>query len=325
MSELSGNQSLAGSLLIFVVVSAVISPSRNRGFHHWHNLLNAHLKTTLLAQVTCYREQWSRIDDSHLAVSLSTAMVATLFACASNAVIDRAFWSAPVGMGWIRGGESYFLLFYDGFVSSQRTDKVGFVIAFASIIYHTAHRCMAIFLPHRKDLPGVVAGLIALVQFALHIADLSVNLSNYSTQFQSDDGTATSPIAATSVVLAAYAPFVAAVFFIASQMRVIAALRETKEVVVGVAHYADAVMRCACFIGSALLFFGTAGGIFFPPEDGSPFMYVTPSVMCVVLLTDSDRVRRVLSKMRTGQSSFISTKEMSGSGAASSKERSNHC
>ncbi|KAI9349847.1 hypothetical protein DFJ73DRAFT_833354 [Zopfochytrium polystomum] len=62
-------------------------------------------------------------------------------------------------------------------------------------------------------------------------------------------------------------------------------------------HYIHASMRCICYSGSVFLFFITVAGSFFPTGQGV-FLTVTPCIAFMVLLTDVDRVRKLVSAMK---------------------------
>ncbi|KAI9338957.1 hypothetical protein DFJ73DRAFT_847276, partial [Zopfochytrium polystomum] len=140
-----------------------------------------------------------------------------------------------------------------------------------------------------------IAGAVALVEFSLNIADAILFNQNMEANF----GTIPDPNEQkTSMTLMVYVIATDTIFFVASQARIVSVMAQVNKVKVSVWHYVDALLRCVCYSGAVFLFFVTSGGVFFPASQARVFLSVPPCIMLMVLLTDADRVRKLVSALQ---------------------------
>ncbi|KAI9350481.1 hypothetical protein DFJ73DRAFT_832289 [Zopfochytrium polystomum] len=171
------------------------------------------------------------------------------------------------------------------------------VATFGLLSYHTTYRSVLLIFPHNKSAPVIVGAIICFIEVAVNLADLTFFQMNMKSMSPDPDPRNQK----TSMFMIVYVSTVDTLFFILSQ--------QMNKVEVGIVHYIDAILRCACYSGSVFLFFMTASGLFFP----AIYMYIAPSLMCIVLLTDSDRVRKLIDTLQ-GKSTGTKT---SGGGQTS--------
>ncbi|KAI9339503.1 hypothetical protein DFJ73DRAFT_846300 [Zopfochytrium polystomum] len=82
------------------------------------------------------------------------------------------------------------------------------------------------------------------------------------------------------------------IFYAISQYRIVTTMSRVHNAPVSVAHIVVPVLRSACYISAVLLNFLTIGQYFFPMFSGV-FIFQTPNIMILVLLSDITRIRDV--------------------------------
>ncbi|KAI9338940.1 hypothetical protein DFJ73DRAFT_580826 [Zopfochytrium polystomum] len=111
----------------------------------------------------------------------------------------------------------------------------------------------------------------------------------------------------TSMTLLVYVIATDTIFFVASQARIVSVMAQVTNAKVSVWHYVDALLRCVCYSGAVFLYFITSGGVFYPTSQAWVFLSVPPCIMIMVLLTDADRVRKLVAALQQNSTAFPSS------------------
>ncbi|KAI9338936.1 hypothetical protein DFJ73DRAFT_847222 [Zopfochytrium polystomum] len=148
-----------------------------------------------------------------------------------------------------------------------------------------------------------IAGAVAFIEFSLNIADVIL----FNRKMEANLGTIPDPNEQkTSTTLLVYVIATDTIFFVASQARIVSVMAQVTNAKVSLWHYIDALLRCICYSGAVFLYFVTAGGVFYPTSEGV-FLSVAPCIMIMVLLTDADRVRKLVAALQQNSTSIPSS------------------
>ncbi|KAI9325206.1 hypothetical protein DFJ73DRAFT_870380 [Zopfochytrium polystomum] len=230
-----------------------------------------------------FREQMSRIDDRHLQASIWTVLALNL--------LNNLFYAFFDGLTFTEDQQDLLSNLY-------WAPTICMGLEFALLSYHTSYRALLLMIPSRKQVLWIAASLFALVELALHSSDLAI--------YALPDGP-TNPIQVKlSITTASYNCIMETFFFCASQYRIVTVMREMNNAKVGFWVYFDCIVRCFLYSGSMLLFFMTAGGWFYDSMPAWIFGVISYPMMLIVLLTDCDRVRKLVSEMQKRTSSVHS-------------------
>ncbi|KAI9358652.1 hypothetical protein DFJ73DRAFT_819235 [Zopfochytrium polystomum] len=260
-----------------------------------------------LAVAICFREHINKIENRHMAYSMWVALLFYLVGCVTGTITFQQM-SVETSLDGVQ-------LIFDW----QRLGSTAFDIMFASLSYHTTYRALILMLPTKQYWLWIPSLAISAIEFAifinLYFGLIFSLIIKASTLFYKDmkDNFGTMPNPAVqklSIALLVYIVTVDTLFFIASQARIVAVMGQINEVKPSVVNYLDIVLRCLLYSVSLTLFFLTTGGFLVstqgeeqqrslsPPLFVLVFIIVAPGVMCVVLLTDADRVRKLVSAMQ---------------------------
>ncbi|KAI9330667.1 hypothetical protein DFJ73DRAFT_88315 [Zopfochytrium polystomum] len=255
----------------------------------------------------CFREQIGKIQTWHLSGSIWIALGCYFLYGVSAAVEQRLFVSATP--------ETVQFLFQVGYLPLFLS-----TVTFSALTYHTSYRALILLLPQKQQWLWIVSGAFTLVEFSLNIADATLYNRNLTANF----GAVPDPNEQkTSITLIVYVIITDTIFFGASQARIVTVMRELNKVKVSPWLYVEAAFRCICYSGAVLLFFTTAGSFFFPTTEAWVFLSISPSIMLMVLLTDADRVRKLVARMQgnvsVSSSSPLKSIDSNGSRRASSR------
>ncbi|KAI9335832.1 hypothetical protein DFJ73DRAFT_851278 [Zopfochytrium polystomum] len=249
-----------------------------------------------------FREQLGRITNKHLFVSICLALTTSFITCLANSAADSMTITDDM---------------FPAFVDFLWLPGLTTVATFGLLSYHTTYRSVLLIFPHKKSAPVIVGAIICFIEVAVNLADLSFFQMNLKSMSPDPDPRNQK----TSMFMIVYVSTVDTLFFTLSQVRIISSWKQMNKVEVGIVHYIDAILRCACYSGSVFLFFMTASGLFFPASQGWIYMYIAPSLMCIVLLTDSDRVRKLIDTLQ-GKSTGTKTSGGGQTSVAASSRRS---
>ncbi|KAI9325313.1 hypothetical protein DFJ73DRAFT_869926 [Zopfochytrium polystomum] len=231
-----------------------------------------------------FREQISRIDDRNLQASIWGVLALN--------VIYNVFYAVLDGTTFIRR-------------STVSFTALVLRPCFALLSYHTSYRALLLMIPSKKNLLWIAASIVAFLPGGA-TSQVQVNLS---------------------IATATYNCVMETLLFGASQYRIIAVMREMNNAKVGVLVYADCVTRCILYSGTIFLFFMTAGGWFFDGTQGWAeviFTTITYPMLLIILLTDCDRVRKLVSVMQkrtTSTQSDLIKQSMSRSRSESTSQK----
>ncbi|KAI9325205.1 hypothetical protein DFJ73DRAFT_870375 [Zopfochytrium polystomum] len=248
-----------------------------------------------------FREQISRIDDRNLQASIWGVLALNVIYNVFYAVLDGTTFS----------DDQLYLLphLYLG-------PAFCMALEFALLSYHTSYRALLLMIPSKKNLLWIAASIVAFVEFALHASDISM--------FELPGGATSQVQVNLSIATATYNCVMETLLFGASQYRIIAVMREMNNAKVGVLVYADCVTRCILYSGTIFLFFMTAGGWFFDGTQAWIFTTITYPMLLIILLTDCDRVRKLVSVMQkrtTSTQSDLIKQSMSRSRSESTSQK----
>ncbi|KAI9338919.1 hypothetical protein DFJ73DRAFT_847179 [Zopfochytrium polystomum] len=155
----------------------------------------------------------------------------------------------------------------------------------AALSYHTSYRALILLFPQMERRLWPIAGAVAFVEVSLHMFNLAANF-----------GTIPDPNEQKiSMTLMVYVIATDTIFFVASQARIVYVMAQVNKVKVSLWHYVDALLRCVCYSGAVFLYFVTAGEV---------FLSVPPCIMIMVLLTDADRVRKLVAALQQNSTAF---------------------
>ncbi|KAI9338666.1 hypothetical protein DFJ73DRAFT_847394 [Zopfochytrium polystomum] len=243
-----------------------------------------------LAVAICFREHINKIESRHMAYSMWVALLSYLVGCVTGTITFQQM-SVETSLDGLR------LI-----LNWQRLGGIAFDIMFASLTYHTTYRALILMLPTKQDWLWIPSLAVAAIEFAIFMAGSTLFYKDMEDNF----GTMPNPaVQKLAIALLAYIVTVDTLFFIASQARIIAVMGQINEVKPSVVNYLDIVLRCLLYSVSLTLYFLTSGG-FLVSTQGA-FLMVAPGVMCVVLLTDADRVRKLVAAMQGRRASVPSS------------------
>ncbi|KAI9342519.1 hypothetical protein DFJ73DRAFT_778645 [Zopfochytrium polystomum] len=181
---------------------------------------------------------------------------------------------------------------------------------FTLYTYHTSYRAMILIWHDGRRPAWAVAAVVALIELSINIAPYTFYLAltytgtvliqtNLLKYFSLVRDTTTQRI---TTALIAYVSLVDSGFFILTQLRIVSVMRQVRSggggETASYAHYVDAALRCVCFTGAVFLYFTTLNGSFFDPSEGFCFLATAPALIQIVLLTDSDRIRKLVQTLR---------------------------
>ncbi|KAI9348257.1 hypothetical protein DFJ73DRAFT_960243 [Zopfochytrium polystomum] len=203
----------------------------------------------------------------------------------------------------------------------QLLGNYSFDIMFGALTYHTSYRALLLIFPTRQHRIWLPALAVAIVQCAIYTAGSYL----FSKGMKDNFGTNPNPhMQRISIALVVYTVVTDTVFFVASQVTIISIMGQFSVTKPSAAHYADIALRCVLYSGAVALNFITAGAFFYSTTKGTILLIVPPCMMFMVLLTDADRVRKLVFAMQQHASpSKMSTLTSAGSpGAASATSES---
>ncbi|KAI9330686.1 hypothetical protein DFJ73DRAFT_858377 [Zopfochytrium polystomum] len=230
----------------------------------------------------CFCEQIDRIESLHMKVSIWAALffyfVQSAFGARFHYWLDYA------------DRDNIGQIFDFGRVPMILTGAM-----FACLAYHAAYRAFILLAPGRTHWHWVVASAVALYEFALNVADSTL----FSNNLKANHGTVPDPTQGkTSTALIVSVCALDTFFFVASQYRIISVMGKVNNVKPTITLYVDAFLRCTCFSGAVLMFYISTAGYFYPTNVAWVFLQLPGCIMIIVLLTDSDRVRKLLTEMQ---------------------------
>ncbi|KAI9327575.1 hypothetical protein DFJ73DRAFT_863293 [Zopfochytrium polystomum] len=251
-----------------------------------------------------FREQISRIDERNLQASIWGVLALN--------VTYNVFYAFIDGTTFSDDQQYLFPHLYLG-------PAFCMALEFALLSYHTSYRALLLIIPSKKRMLWIAASVAAFVEFALHASEISM--------FELPGGATSQAQINLSITTATYNCVMETLLFGASQYRIIAVMREMNNAKVGVLVYADCVTRCILYSGTIFLFFMTAGGWFFDGTQGWAeviFTTITFPMLLIILLTDCDRVRKlvlVMQKRTTSTQSDLMKQSMSRSRSESTSQK----
>ncbi|KAI9359937.1 hypothetical protein DFJ73DRAFT_957291 [Zopfochytrium polystomum] len=151
--------------------------------------------------------------------------------------------------------------------------------------------------PNQQRHPWIVAAVFTLLELAVHTIAESAMCFKSTTQAQ---GQLTGDLLTQQVTLAlfVYIAIVNSGFFVVTQQRIISVMKEVYKANTPMSYYLDALLRGLLFVGASFVFNVSVDGLFFSPNDGMSFIATTPSILFIVLLTDSGRIRKLVSELQ---------------------------
>ncbi|KAI9349845.1 hypothetical protein DFJ73DRAFT_402044 [Zopfochytrium polystomum] len=235
-----------------------------------------------LAILVCFREQIGKIESKPLFYSICVALSFYFLGTMAGAITNRQTEGASF--------DKIMTLFDASFAPAYSS-----AIMFSALTFHTSYRSLLLLLPQKQKWLWIIAGAFASIEFAINIADSHIFIRNLKATFGMKPDPTSQKLEFTILV---YVCTLDSLFFVAGQVKIMTVMGELTKVKVTAAHYVDAAMRCICYSGSVFLFFTTIAGSFFPTTQASVFLSVSPCIAFMVLLTDVDRVRKLVSAMQ---------------------------
>ncbi|KAI9309816.1 hypothetical protein DFJ73DRAFT_805087 [Zopfochytrium polystomum] len=174
----------------------------------------------------------------------------------------------------------------------------GQIFCLACIQFHTSYRGMLILFP-RSNRNWIVPSIVTAIHVGLQIAGLWYYYANWKLSYFV---TTTQEVFTLSVVTAVYVSAVETVFFLISQYKIITTLTELSKVEVSFFHVAKMILRSACYISAVIMLFCTSGQFFYSVSTGVIFIYQAPTLMVLILLSDSVSVRELVAHYSYGSS-----------------------
>ncbi|KAI9325714.1 hypothetical protein DFJ73DRAFT_868707 [Zopfochytrium polystomum] len=243
-------------------------------------------------------KQIGRIEDKHLLLSLVGAMLSYFIASITTAVIDR------LDFPW------------EKFIQMLNITVFCGGMVFALLLYHTSYRAMLLIFPYKQHLKWVIAATVAIIELTLNLADLSL----FEVIFRADiiHYQTTSAQKSTSITLITYVCTLDTVFFALTQARIVAVMGQMSGVNVSVWHYVEGAIRCMFYSGAVLLYYLSTSGLAYPPQEGVTFINIAPCILFIVLLTDSDRIKKLVAELNSARSTMtaLSSAKKSSAGGA---------
>ncbi|KAI9362540.1 hypothetical protein DFJ73DRAFT_579822 [Zopfochytrium polystomum] len=237
----------------------------------------------IFAVAVCHREQMSHVEDRHMFVSLWAAVVLGFAGCALAAVSD---------------GFGFSVRTTPDAVVVQALPNLFCLTAICLFAYHGTYRATILLFPSTDRLPWIVAGVVASIEVAINI----IGLIFFQISVTESSGQTVDPTVQTlSIVSIVYLCTVDTCFFIATQVRMLSLLRKGRTFQLGTSHYVESFLRCICYSGSVFTFYVTASGLTGDIFKAWSLLFTAISMMCIVLLTDADRVRKVLALLQAAR------------------------
>ncbi|KAI9329904.1 hypothetical protein DFJ73DRAFT_859470 [Zopfochytrium polystomum] len=270
------------------------------------SISNQSLAGTLLslAVATCFREQISKIESKHMAYSLWIAILFFGIGSLVSAVIHRLLLTATPSnimdiLNW------------------QFLNLYSFAVLFSALTYHTTYRGLVLLFPLKQDRLWIFSAIFAAIEFAINM-----DATLFGNNLKATGGMIPDPNEQkTSITVIVYVVTVDTIFFFASQIKIITTMAQINKHNPTVLDYLDMGFRCICYSGSVFLFYFTAGGFAFSTQEGV-FFSASPCIMFMVLLTDADRVRKLVASLKGGSSSTVTTGKSSRVGESSTTRAS---
>ncbi|KAI9334525.1 peptidase of plants and bacteria-domain-containing protein [Zopfochytrium polystomum] len=238
-----------------------------------------------LAILVCFREQIGKIESKPLLCSICVALIFHSLGSLAAVIIYRQM----DGASFEKTVTLFDATFAPGYSSA---------IMFSALTFHTSYRSLILLLPQKQKWLWIISGAFASIEFAINIIDTHIFIRNLKATFGMKPDPTSQKLEFTILV---YVCTLDTLFFVAGQVKIMTVMGELTKVKVTAAHYVDAAMRCICYSGSVFLFFITVAGSFFPTTQGEVFLSVSPCIAFMVLLTDVDRVRKLVSAMQASR------------------------
>ncbi|KAI9330664.1 hypothetical protein DFJ73DRAFT_858319 [Zopfochytrium polystomum] len=240
-------------------------------------------------------------------------MAHSSYASSSNQMLVAAFFSLSVGIcfreqigkmqTWHLSGSIWLSLgFYFLYGVSAAIQQRLFAYAtpeiakllfqFSALTYHTSYRALILLCPQKQQRLWIIAGTFTLVEFSLNMfkspidnIQLPTDSILFNQNLMANFGTVPDPIEQKmSISLIIYVITTDTIFFATSQARIVTVMRELNKVKVSPWLYVEAAFRCICYSGAVFLFFTGC-----------------PCIMLMVLLTDADRVRKLVAGLKVNE------------------------
>ncbi|KAI9325615.1 hypothetical protein DFJ73DRAFT_869163 [Zopfochytrium polystomum] len=170
-------------------------------------------------------------------------------------------------------------------------------LSFCAFTYHNVYRSMLLVWPDRPQIPWMIAGLLTFSELCLHIPPLVIVRANLLKYLRLIQDPLTQQL---TLALAVYVSAIDSIFFVVTQSRIISVMQKVQKARTPRSHYGDALLRGVCFSGAIFLFFTSLDGAFFDPNEGLTFMSAAPAIIYIILLTDSERIRKLVLALQRG-------------------------
>ncbi|KAI9337393.1 hypothetical protein DFJ73DRAFT_849286 [Zopfochytrium polystomum] len=246
-----------------------------------YQLLSAALLS--VAITICYFEQIRKIQNVYMSASMGSALVFYFIGGLAGGIVFRYIEknSSP---------ENIMTLF-----SLLSILMHSFSIMFASLTFHTTYRAMFLIFPKKTWLIWSVSVVLSVIDLGVSLTDGVFANNNLKANF----GTLVDPNnQKTSLTLIVYCCTIDTLFFVAAQAKITAVMGNIHKSTVSAGAYVGAILRSVCYSGAVFLFFMTSGGFFFPIGEAWCFIVIAPAIMMIVLLTDADRIRKLVATLQ---------------------------
>ncbi|KAI9325612.1 hypothetical protein DFJ73DRAFT_208298 [Zopfochytrium polystomum] len=230
--------------------------------------------------VVCFREQLGRIDNRHLHSTLVAAMALGFVSGVAKTVLSRV--SVPPEQ-------------LNSYMNAWLLPSICDSLVFCLISYHNTYRAMILLRPDSRKLPWIVATAITTIELGMHAAAAVVIQENMLKYYTLVRDTLTQQLTGALII---YVSVVDSFFFVSTQLRIVSVMKHVSTGRLTNGHYVDAAFRGLCFSGAIFLYFITLNGLFFDPDEGRCFLSTSPPILFIVLLTDSDRIRKLVFALR---------------------------